>query len=80
MRLLPGWSMGNPGVSKFWCRETMGEGSLWYWHVGPGERDSIRRLVIESGREGWGWSFRASVEGDVRGEVCPFVDWVVPSF
>jgi len=41
----------------------MGEISLWYWYVGPGKRDSIRRLVIESGWEGWRLSFRVSAEG-----------------
>ena len=40
----------------------MGERSLWYWYVGPGKRDSIRHLVIESGWEGWRWSFRGSAE------------------
>ena len=79
MRLLPGWSMGNPRESKFWGMETMGERSLWYWYVGPGKRDSIRGLVIESGWEGWRWSFSRE-RRDVRGEICPFVDWVVPSF
>jgi len=67
VRLLPMWSMGNPRESKFWSTETMGERSLWYWYVGPGERDSIRRLVIESVWEGWRWSFRASAEGMCEG-------------
>jgi len=36
-----------------------------------GYRERVRGLELE---------FLHERRGDVRGEVCPFVDWVVPSF
>jgi len=67
----------NSGAQRLWVR------SLWYSYVAPGVRDSIRRLVIESGWEGWRWSLRGSVEmcegrfAHSSIEYCLSSSWVV---
>ena len=67
MRLLPGWSMGNPRESKFWCTETTGERSLWYWYAGPGSGIRLDVWLSRVGGRVGGGVFARAQRGCARG-------------